>query len=83
MQSKDEEVAPEEDTPIAEFFARDPFSHTEQSLDAIIKKLRSQRERFKAGNKSAGSPKPPTKAEKARQAAMKIGGDDLLGSLDL
>lgn len=73
---------PDEHSTIAEFFARDPFQHTEKSLDAVIEHLRSQRHRFKQGDKSAGSPKAPSKTQAAQTAAMKIGGD-LLKDLDL
>lgn len=79
---QEQDPTPEEDTPIAEMFARDPFKHTTQSLDAIIKTLREQRHRFKAGDKSAGSPKPKSKTALKQEEAMKIGGD-LLDGLDL
>lgn len=72
--------APEE--PLAELFARDPGQLSEQDLDTIIAKLRAQRHRFKAGDKTAGKAKQ-SKASEKQSAAMKIGGDDLLSGLDL
>ena len=69
-------------TPIAEYFARDPHQHTEQSISAIVAHLRTQRKKFKLGDKTAGSPKPKSATAKKQEAAMKIGGN-LLGELDL
>ena len=73
---------PDHGSTIAEYFARDPMQHTKQSLDAVIDHLRGQRKRFKAGDKSAGSPKPKTKTQKAQADAMELG-KDLLGGLEL
>ena len=69
-------------TPLAEYFARDPHQHTEQSLAAIVGHLRTQRKKFKMGDKSAGSPKPKTATALKQEAAMEVG-KDLLGDLDL
>lgn len=73
---------PDHGSTIAEFFARDPQQHTKQSLDGVIEHLRGQRKRFKAGDKTAGNPKPKTKTQKAQDAAMELG-KDLLGGIDL
>lgn len=82
MQPPKEEIAPEVDTPIAELFARDPFDHTKQSVQLMVDHFRKMRHRFKAGDKAAGSTKPPSKKKLAEQAAMKLadGGalDDIL-----
>lgn len=71
-----------EETPIAELFARDPYQLSKQDLDSIITKLRSQRKRYVSGDKSAGSPRP-SKASKAQSEAAKITGDLDLGDLGI
>ena len=70
------------DTPLAAYFAKDPMSLSEQDLDTIITKLRSQRKRFVLGDKSAGSTKP-SKVSVAQEAAKKITGEIKLGDLGL
>jgi hypothetical protein len=64
---------PYPDTPIAELFARNPGDLGEQDINAIIEKLRSQRHRFLAGDKTAGSPRP-SKTTQKQEAAQKVTG---------
>lgn len=71
-----------EETPIAELFARDPLSLSDQDIDAIIDRLRTQRKRFVLGDKTAGNPKGLKKTAK-EEAASKIVGDIDLGELGL
>lgn len=71
------------DTPIAELFARNPGDLSANQIDLIIAKLRSQRSRFLTGDKTAGSPKPPSKTKKAELAATKVTGALDLGDLGL
>lgn len=71
-------------TPIAELFARDPLKLSDQDLDAIIAHLRQSRQRFVAGNLSAGKPEAKKSVtQKAGEAALKITGELDLGELGL
>lgn len=74
---------PAADTPIAELFARNPGDLGEQDIQLLINKYRSQRHRFLAGDKTAGSPRPPTKTAKAQAAAQKVTGELDLGALGI
>jgi hypothetical protein len=74
---------PQQDTPIAELFARNPGDLSSDDLDQVIAKLRTQRKNFIAGNMSAGSPRPPSAAAKKAAAAQKVTGKIDLTSLGL
>ncbi|MBM61937.1 MAG: hypothetical protein CL484_03175 [Acidobacteria bacterium] len=73
---------PHEDTPIAELFARNPGDLGDSDINAIIAKLRKQRHRFVAGDKTAGKAKP-SKTSKAQEAATNVTGKLDLGDLGL
>ena len=73
-----------DETAVAELFSRDPLALSEQDLDRIIERLRSQRARYVQGNVSAGKPaSKKTAAEKKGEAALKTVGDIDLGDLGL
>lgn len=60
---------------IAELFARDPLSYSQQDLDAIITEMRKSRGQFNLGNVRAGSTKPQT--EKQKKIADMVKGLDI------
>ena len=73
----------EHETPLAELFATNPLKLSDQDINRIIEKLRSQRKAFVAGNKSAGKPTNKiTKTDKLREEAKKAAGD-ILDQIDL
>lgn len=49
---------------IAELFARDPLSLTEEDLTHIVEEMRKSRHAFNLGNLKAGSTKPKTEKQK-------------------
>lgn len=53
---------------IAELFARDPLSYSEQDLATIIEEMRKSRHAFNLGNVKAGSTKPKTEKQKSLEA---------------
>lgn len=73
---------PHEDTPIAELFARNPGDLSDRDITAIIAKLRSQRHRFVAGDKTAGKAKP-SKTSEAQTKAQSVTGKLDLGDLGI
>lgn len=75
------------DTPMAELMAKDPLKLTKTDLDAIIKTLREQRQRFvQIDDKKVGTPAArKTATQKTREKAQdKLKGmniDDLLNGI--
>lgn len=75
------------DTPLAELFAKDPLSLTDQDLDKIVAQLREQRHRFvSVADKGVGKPearkgKAQKTKESAQDVAKKLDLDDLLSGL--
>ena len=63
---------------LAELFARDPLNYVDGDIDTIVATLRKQRKRFVAGDKTAGSPKPPSAAKVKRDAI-----NETVGKVDL
>jgi len=63
---------------ISELFARNPLKLHPQDITKIVTHLREQRKRFVAGNKTAGSMKPKSAAQKKQADAVSI-----TGKLDL
>lgn len=53
---------------IAELFARDPLSYSEQDLTTIVEEMRKSRHAFNLGNIKAGSTKPRTEKQKSLDA---------------
>ncbi len=53
---------------IAELFARDPLSYSEQDLAHIVAEMRKSRGAFNLGNIKAGSTKPKTEKQKSIEA---------------
>lgn len=51
-------------TDLAELFARDPLSLTDDDIRSIIEEMRKSRHAFNAGNAKAGSTKPKTEKQK-------------------
>ncbi len=51
-------------TDIATLFSRDPLSLTRDDLTTIVTEMRKSRHAFNLGNKSAGSTKPRSAAQK-------------------
>jgi hypothetical protein len=49
---------------VAELFARDPLSLTEDDLRMIVTEMRKSRHAFNLGNVKAGSTKPKTEKQK-------------------
>ena len=49
---------------VAELFARDPLSLTEEDLTHIVEEMRKSRHAFNLGNVKAGSTKPKTEKQK-------------------
>lgn len=49
---------------VAELFARDPLSLTEDDLTLIVTEMRKSRHAFNLGNVKAGSTKPKTEKQK-------------------
>lgn len=49
---------------VAELFARDPLSLTEEDLTTIVTEMRKSRHAFNLGNLKAGSTKPKTEKQK-------------------
>lgn len=49
---------------VAELFARDPLSLTEEDLTIIVTEMRKSRHAFNLGNVKAGSTKPKTEKQK-------------------
>lgn len=49
---------------VAELFARDPLSLTEEDLTTIVEEMRKSRAAFNLGNLKAGSTKPKTEKQK-------------------
>lgn len=60
------------DSDIMRLFVTDPLGHTDQDIDAIIKKLRDQRHAFNAPKTAAA--KTPAKA---KPGAIDLGSIDL------
>lgn len=56
---------------IAELFARDPLSYTEEDLTHIVEEMRKSRAQFNLGNVKAGSTKPKTEKQKSLEALAK------------
>lgn len=50
---------------LAELFARDPLSLTNEDITHIIEEMRKSRHAFNAGNMKAGSTKPKTEKQQA------------------
>lgn len=78
-------TTPDDEVPatIAELFARDPLSLTRNDISTIVVKLRTQRERFAAGIKDAGTPAlRVSQATKNQAAAAAVIGDASAGLLD-
>ena len=69
-----------EQTDIAELFARDPLSLSDQDIDRIVSKFREMRGQYNLGNAMAGSTKPKTVKQKA---ALDIASKLDLGDLGL
>jgi len=51
-------------TDIAELFARDPLSLTNEDVRTIVEEMRKSRQQFTLGNAKAGSTKPKTEKQK-------------------
>ena len=67
---------------MAELFDRDPLGLSKQDITTNVESLRSQRHRFLAGAKAAGTPaKKVSKVTKAQADAKKVTGDLDLGDL--
>jgi len=64
---------------IAELYSRDPLKLSDQDLDRIIERLRTQRARYAQGNMTAGKPEvKKSAAQKKREAITRA-----LGPVDL
>lgn len=71
-----------EQTDIAELFARDPLSLSDQDIDRLVEKFREMRGQYVLGNAMAGSTKPKTAKQKTvEDLASKLDLSNLLGDL--
>lgn len=75
--------ATDPETTVAQLFARNPGDLGSSEIELLINKLRDQRNRFTLGDKSAGSPRPPSAAKQKENAALKVTGQLDLGDLGI
>ena len=71
----------ETESTVAELFARDPMSLSDQDIDKIVTHLRAQRARYVQGDMTAGRTKPKAPPKPSATSALNLDLD--LGDLGL